>query len=56
MDKRIKEIKKEQRVALARIAYDLIMADNIIEDEEIAKYTKLFVRKIIVNYFIKLKN
>ena len=42
MDKRIKEIKKEQRVALARIAYDLIMADNIIEDEEIAKYTKLF--------------
>ena len=31
MDKRIKEIKKEQRVALARIAYDLIMADNIIE-------------------------
>lgn len=51
MDQRVKEMKKEQRAALARIAYDLIMADNIIEDEELAKYTKLFGEESNRNLF-----
>ena len=33
MDSRIKDLGKDQRIALARIVYDLIMADKIIDDE-----------------------
>ena len=35
MDSRITEFAKEQRIALARIVSDLIMADKIIDDEEV---------------------
>lgn len=42
MDSRIKDLGKDQRIALARIVYDLIMADKIIDDEEVAKFAKLF--------------
>ena len=42
MDSRIKDLGKDQRIALARIVYDLIMADKIIDDEEVVKFAKLF--------------
>lgn len=42
MDRRIKDLGKDQRIALARIVYDLIMADKIIDDEEVVKFAKLF--------------
>lgn len=42
MDSRIKDFGKDQRIALARIVYDLIMADKIIDDEEVVKFAKLF--------------
>ena len=42
MDSRIKDLGKDQRIALARIVYDLIMADKIIDDEEITKFADLF--------------
>mgnify|MGYP001070089610 FL=1 len=42
MDSRIKELGKDQRIALARIVYDLIMADKIIDDDEVVKFAKLF--------------
>ena len=42
MDNRIKGLGKDQRVALARIVYDLIMADKIIDDEEVIKFANLF--------------
>lgn len=42
MDRRIKELNKEQRIALARIVYDLIMADKIIDDEEVKMFAELF--------------
>lgn len=42
MDSRIKDLGKDQRIALARIIYDLIMADKIIDDEEVVKFAKLF--------------
>lgn len=38
MDSRIKELGKDQRIALARIVYDLIMADKIIDDDEVVKF------------------
>ena len=41
MDSRIKDLGKDQRIALARIVYDLIMADKIIDDEEVVKFAKL---------------
>ncbi len=42
MDSRIKELGKEQRIALARIVSDLIMADKIIDDEEVVTFARLF--------------
>ena len=42
MDSRIKDLGKDQRIALARIVYDLIMADKIIDDEEVVKFANLF--------------
>lgn len=42
MDNRIKELGKDQRIALARIVYDLIVADKIIDDDEIVKFEQLF--------------
>ena len=42
MDKRITEFEKEQRIALARIVSDLIMADKIIDSEEVKKFAELF--------------
>lgn len=42
MDSRIKEFGKDQRIALARIVYDLVMADKIIDEQEIAKFVALF--------------
>lgn len=42
MDNRIKDLGKDQRIALARIVYDLIMADKIIDDEEVVKFGNLF--------------
>ena len=45
MDSRITEFAKEQRIALARIVSDLIMADKIIDDEEVIKFAKLFGRE-----------
>ena len=42
MDSRIKDLGKDQRIALARIVYDLIMADKIIDDEEVVRFAKLF--------------
>lgn len=42
MDNRITELGKEQRIALARVISDLIMADKIIDDVEIEKFARLF--------------
>lgn len=42
MDSRIKDLERDQRIALARIVYDLIMADKIIDDKEVAKFADLF--------------
>lgn len=42
MDNRITEFGREQRVAIARVISDLIMADKIIDDEEIWKFSSLF--------------
>lgn len=42
MDSRIKKFGKDQRIALARIVYDLIMADKIIDDKELVKFAGLF--------------
>ena len=42
MDSRIIEYGKEQRIALARIVSDLIMADKIIDDKEVRTFTNLF--------------
>lgn len=42
MDNRIVEFGRDQRVALARVVSDLIMADKIIDDEEVVKFAKLF--------------
>lgn len=42
MDNRITEFGKEQRIALARVLSDLIMADKIIDDEEIERFARLF--------------
>lgn len=42
MDSRIKEFSRDQRIALARIVSDLIMADKIIDDEEVVKFMNLF--------------
>lgn len=42
MDNRIKNMQKEQRIALARIVYDIVMADQIIDKEEILKFANLF--------------
>ena len=45
MDKRIAPFNKEQKIALARIVSDLILADKIIEDSEVEKFSKLFGEK-----------
>ena len=42
MDNRVKELGKEQRIALARVIYDIVMADRIIDEQEISKFIKLF--------------
>lgn len=42
MDCHIKNFGKDQRIALARIVYDLIMADKIIDDKEVVKFANLF--------------
>lgn len=45
MDSRVKELGKDQRIALVRIVYDLVMADKIIDEQEIAKFVDLFGKK-----------
>ena len=42
MDNRITEFGREQRIAIARVISDLIMADKIIDDKEIKKFSNLF--------------
>ena len=42
MDNRITEFAREQRIAIARVISDLIMADKIIDDKEIRKFSNLF--------------
>ena len=42
MDNRITEFEKELRIALARIVSDLIMADKIIDSDEVEKFAELF--------------
>lgn len=42
MDDRIRKLDKDQRIALARVIYDLVMADKIIDKEEVVKFSNLF--------------
>ena len=42
MDNRITEFNRSQRIALARVVSDLIMADKIIDDAEVVKFGHLF--------------
>lgn len=56
MDSRIKELGKDQRIALARIVYDLIMADKIIDDDEVVKFAKLFGEDENRTLFTKLRS
>lgn len=42
MDKRIRLLGKDQRIALARVVSDIIIADKIIDDDEILKFESLF--------------
>ncbi len=44
-------IEKDSRLALARIIYDLIMADKVIDDKEVEKFVSLFGRENSRNLF-----
>ena len=35
-------IEKGMRIAMARIIYDLIMADKVIDDKEVEKFVSIF--------------